>query len=150
MTKELKAAKRNLKRLEHRIAKLKRKLHRTHGAHRKALTKKLHKLESHKKKVQKRRKAAAKRSHEGVLVKARLLFCVTVVLIAAFSTSAHAAELPHIKHLFVIVEENENAEDTFGAEPPAPYLGKTMARRRRVPARTTSASATRASTTTWR
>ena len=61
-----------------------------------------------------------------MLVRARLLFCVTVVLVAAFSTSAHAAELPQIKHLFVIVEENENAEDTFGAEPPAPYLGKTM------------------------
>jgi hypothetical protein len=59
-TKELKAAKRNLKRLEHRIAKLKRKLRHTRGAHRKALTRKLHKLESHKKKAQKRRKAAAK------------------------------------------------------------------------------------------
>ena len=61
-----------------------------------------------------------------MLVRAGLLFCVTVVLVAAFSASAHAAELPQIKHLFVIVEENENAEDTFGAEPPAPYLGKTM------------------------
>ncbi len=60
VTKELKAAKRSLKRLEHRIAKLKRKLHRTHGAHRKALTRKLHKLESHKERAQKRRKAAAK------------------------------------------------------------------------------------------
>ena len=59
-TKGLKAAKRNLKRLDHRIAKSKRKLRHTHGAHRKALARKLHKLESHKKKVQKRRKAAAK------------------------------------------------------------------------------------------
>jgi hypothetical protein len=60
VTKQLKAAKRNLKRLDHRIAKLKRKLHHTRGAHRKALARKLHKLESHKKKAQKRRKAAAK------------------------------------------------------------------------------------------
>ena len=61
-TKELKAAKRNLKRLDHRIAKSKRKLRHTHGAHRKAIARKLHKLESHKKKVQKRRKAAAKQA----------------------------------------------------------------------------------------
>jgi hypothetical protein len=60
VTKQLKAAKRNLKRLDHRIAKVKRRLHHTRGVHRRALARKLHKLESHKKKVQKRRKAAAK------------------------------------------------------------------------------------------
>jgi hypothetical protein len=60
VTKELKAAKRNLKRLDHRIAKLKRRIRHSSGAHRKPLTRKLHKLESHKKKVQKRRRAAKK------------------------------------------------------------------------------------------
>jgi phosphatidylinositol-3-phosphatase len=57
---------------------------------------------------------------------ASALFVLALVLLAAFTAPARAAELPHIKHLFVIVEENENAEDTFSAEPPAPYLGKTM------------------------
>ncbi|HVW45744.1 MAG TPA: alkaline phosphatase family protein, partial [Solirubrobacterales bacterium] len=56
----------------------------------------------------------------------RLLLLVTALLVTALATSAHAAELPHIKHLFVIVEENENAEESFSADPPAPYLGKTM------------------------
>jgi hypothetical protein len=36
------------------------------------------------------------------------------------------AGVPQIKHLFVIVLENENAETTFGADPPAPYLGTTL------------------------
>jgi phosphatidylinositol-3-phosphatase len=39
---------------------------------------------------------------------------------------AGAAEVPRIKHLFVIVMENENADNTFSATPPAPYLGTTM------------------------
>ncbi|HEX6456057.1 MAG TPA: alkaline phosphatase family protein, partial [Solirubrobacterales bacterium] len=34
--------------------------------------------------------------------------------------------VPQIKHLFVIVLENENAETTFGPNPPAPYLGTTL------------------------
>jgi phosphatidylinositol-3-phosphatase len=42
------------------------------------------------------------------------------------SGSAQAAEMPHIDHLFVIVMENENAENTYSATPPAPYLGNTM------------------------
>ena len=41
-------------------------------------------------------------------------------------TAAHAAEVPRIKHLFIIVMENEDADDTFSASPPAPYLGTTM------------------------
>ena len=43
-----------------------------------------------------------------------------------FSTTARGAEPPHIRHLFIIVLENENAEETFAAIPPAPYLGNTM------------------------
>jgi len=34
--------------------------------------------------------------------------------------------LPHVKHLFLIVLENENAAETFGANPPSPYLGRTL------------------------
>ena len=33
---------------------------------------------------------------------------------------------PQIKHLFIIVLENEDAEETFGTNPPSPYLGKTL------------------------
>lgn len=39
---------------------------------------------------------------------------------------AAAPKPPHIRHFFVIVLENENAEETFGAVPPAPYLGNTL------------------------
>lgn len=56
---------------------------------------------------------------------APVVLVLALVLLAAFSAPAQAG-IPHIKHLFVIVEENENAEDSFSTDPPAPYLGKTM------------------------
>lgn len=59
----------------------------------------------------------------------RILLVVALAalsLAGAHAGSARAAEVPHIKHLFVIVMENENAEETFGGIPPAPYLGNTM------------------------
>ena len=34
--------------------------------------------------------------------------------------------LPTIKHLFVLVLENENSDESFGPNPPSPYLGKTL------------------------
>jgi hypothetical protein len=61
VTKKLKTAKRKLKRLEHRIHKVKRLVKKADGAHRKALARKLHKLQQHKRKAAKRRKAAARR-----------------------------------------------------------------------------------------
>lgn len=60
-TKQLKAAKKKLKRLEHRIHKVKKQVKKTDGAHREALVRKLHKLQAHKRKAAKRRKAAAHR-----------------------------------------------------------------------------------------
>jgi hypothetical protein len=60
-TKQLKTAKRKLKRLEHRIHKLRKQVKKAQGAHRKALVRKLHKLQQHKRKVAKRRKAAARK-----------------------------------------------------------------------------------------
>lgn len=54
------------------------------------------------------------------------LLCLALLLIGAFSATAHGAEPPHINHMFVIVLENEDADDTFSALPPAPYLGNTM------------------------
>jgi hypothetical protein len=60
-TKQLTAAKKGLKRLEHRIAKVKKQVKKARGAHRKALARKLHKLEVHKRKAMKRRRAAARK-----------------------------------------------------------------------------------------
>ena len=37
-----------------------------------------------------------------------------------------AQALPPIRHVFVIVLENESESSTFGAHPPAPYLGTTL------------------------
>ena len=61
---------------------------------------------------------------------AALLGALAALLAAWMAVQAapsHADEgPPHINHLFVIVLENENAEETFGANPPAPYLGTAM------------------------
>jgi hypothetical protein len=56
-----------------------------------------------------------------------LLICAPLAL-SCFANGAIAAPgaPPHIRHFFVIVLENENGEVTFGAEPPAPYLAKTL------------------------
>ena len=45
---------------------------------------------------------------------------------AAPPASAAAAALPKIKHVFTVVLENENADQSFGPNPPSPYLGKTL------------------------
>jgi len=45
---------------------------------------------------------------------------------ALVPSSAAAAGLPAIRHVFVIVLENESASTTFGASSPAPYLAKTL------------------------
>jgi hypothetical protein len=56
-----------------------------------------------------------------------LLPLLAIPLLArASDTAAAPAKPPHIKHLFIIVLENENAAETFGAVPPAPYLGRTL------------------------
>ena len=50
-----------------------------------------------------------------------------LLLVAAFvPSSAAAAGLPAIRHVFVIVLENESASTTFGPSSPAPYLAKTL------------------------
>jgi hypothetical protein len=55
-----------------------------------------------------------------------LVLALALPIVGAAAAPAGAAEVPHIKHLFVIVLENEDAESTFGATPPVPYLGTTM------------------------
>ena len=42
------------------------------------------------------------------------------------ATSAVTAPLPPIKHVFVLMLENQNARNTFGKASPAPYLARTL------------------------
>jgi hypothetical protein len=62
-------------------------------------------------------------------VKGRAVLVVLAVLAGAAMTglvgSAAAATTP-IRHVFVIVLENESASTTFGASSPAPYLSQTL------------------------
>jgi hypothetical protein len=46
------------------------------------------------------------------------------VLLGAASSAS--AALPPIKHVFVLIDENESASTTFGAGSPAPYLSQTL------------------------
>jgi phospholipase C len=55
-----------------------------------------------------------------------LLPMLALTLCVCRATPATAAGIPHINHLFIIVLENEDADESFGANPPAPYLGKTL------------------------
>jgi hypothetical protein len=57
---------------------------------------------------------------------AAALLALALLAAGALSASARAAGPPKIDHLFIIVMENENAEDTYAANPPAPYLANTM------------------------
>jgi hypothetical protein len=43
-----------------------------------------------------------------------------------FLGSAHAAGGPPVRHVFVLMLENENAATTFAGAPPAPYLAQTL------------------------
>ena len=58
----------------------------------------------------------------------RALALALAVLGAALAPSAASAAsgLPPIRHVFVIVLENESAASTFGPNSPAPYLAKTL------------------------
>lgn len=48
---------------------------------------------------------------------------------AALESNAVAARMPPIRHVFVIVLENESASTTFGRHSPAPYLAKRLTAR---------------------
>jgi phosphatidylinositol-3-phosphatase len=57
----------------------------------------------------------------------------SAVLAAAHALTAAApvpaptiAAVPHVKHVFIVVLENEDAADTFGSGTGIPYLGKTL------------------------
>jgi len=57
---------------------------------------------------------------------AKLAALFAVLLPALPASGASAAALPPIRHVFVIVLENENGSTTFGPGSPAPYLAKTL------------------------
>ncbi|MGA2756737.1 MAG: phosphoesterase, partial [Solirubrobacteraceae bacterium] len=58
------------------------------------------------------------------------LLAVAVAVLFAFEgvaeSGASSSTLPAIKHVFVIVLENEDEATTFGAASPAPYLSQTL------------------------
>jgi phosphatidylinositol-3-phosphatase len=60
----------------------------------------------------------------------RVLLLLAAVSVSALGTLAGAAgaraALPSVRHVFVIVLENESASTTFGPGSPAPYLSKTL------------------------
>jgi phosphatidylinositol-3-phosphatase len=116
-------AKRKVGRLKRRMAKLNRQLRRlrhekreAHGARRQQLAKRIHELQVKRRKLAKRLRRAFREAR--------------IACSAGAGASASEANLPQgvpqIKHLFVVVMENENAENTFGANPPSPYLGTTL------------------------
>jgi hypothetical protein len=58
------------------------------------------------------------------------LFVLAVCVLAACSAAAFGAKstsaLPPVRHVFVVVLENENASSTFGPDSAAPYLSQTL------------------------
>jgi hypothetical protein len=51
-----------------------------------------------------------------------LLACGVLLLGAASASAA----LPPIRHVFILIDENESASVTFGVGSPAPYLSQTL------------------------
>jgi hypothetical protein len=60
------------------------------------------------------------------LVRAAILAGLLWSAVGLSAPAAGASASPEIKHLFTIVLENKNAEQTFSASPPSRYLGRTM------------------------
>jgi len=64
--------------------------------------------------------------HHVAVLPGRLLALLVALLTGTLGTSAPARALPPIKHVFVIVLENEDAATSFGPSAPSPYLAKTL------------------------
>jgi phosphatidylinositol-3-phosphatase len=57
----------------------------------------------------------------------RVPLIVTLALCAIAASSAPAgAVVPHVNHVFIVVLENENADETFGTNTQIPYLAQTL------------------------
>ncbi len=59
-------------------------------------------------------------------VLARRLLLVIALCGLVVPAVADADSMPPIKHVFVLIDENESASTTFGPSSPAPYLSKTL------------------------
>src|SRR3954471_6088586 len=51
---------------------------------------------------------------------------LAAVLAGALALAAPASALPPIRHVFIIVLENKDQDQTFAASSPAPYLARTL------------------------
>jgi hypothetical protein len=60
-----------------------------------------------------------------VIKRAGFVLALSCCLLLGWAASSLAA-MPPIKHVFVLVEENESEATTFGPTSPAPYLSKTL------------------------
>jgi phosphatidylinositol-3-phosphatase len=49
-----------------------------------------------------------------------------LALLAGIAAESASAALPPVKHVWIVVLENEDYATTFGSNPPAPYLGQTL------------------------
>jgi hypothetical protein len=56
----------------------------------------------------------------------RGLLAAVIAAAALLALTASATAAPRIKHVFIVVLENEDASSTFGAKSKAPYLSKTL------------------------
>jgi len=59
----------------------------------------------------------------------RLVAAVLILLMVCGRPLAEVRKLPPIRHVFVLLLENQNAANTFSTSPQAPYLAQTLAKR---------------------
>ncbi|MDX6603611.1 MAG: phosphatidylinositol-3-phosphatase, partial [Solirubrobacterales bacterium] len=111
LNEEIASVRRRLARLRKRIAHLRHLRRHATGKHRRALT---------------RRIRALRRKRHRLAVRKRQLVRRGVTACGSGARTSAEPGPPHINHLFVIVLENENAAQTFGPNPPAPFLAKTI------------------------
>src|SRR3954471_10239197 len=58
--------------------------------------------------------------------RSRLALAAVIACFLALPATQAAAALPPIKHVWIVVLENQNYDTTFGPKSPAPYLAKTL------------------------
>jgi hypothetical protein len=59
-------------------------------------------------------------------MRATAIACALAALLGWCTATAEAVSLPQVKHVWILVLENENYGTTFGDKSPAPYLAKTL------------------------
>lgn len=109
--------KRRLARVDRHLRGLRHARRHAHGARRKRLGRQIHKLRKQRKRLIKQLRRVFREAK---------VACGGGEGGGARASSVEATAVPRIKHLFVIVLENQNAAETFGPNPPSPYLGTTL------------------------